>query len=129
MSGGPQYHSTVRGNGKERRSIAFRFFPNTATDPVVYDPNDDVASVAYVSQCKWLCTLNYPVKRILGGSVLVQLATAADATPQILATSASEALNLPLAFHVVLLTGASAATAVAADPDNSVLVTLEVELV
>jgi hypothetical protein len=126
---GPALHSTVRGNGKERRSLAFRFFPNSTTNPVVYDPNDDISSVAYVSQCKWLVTLNYPVKRILGGSVLTQLATAADAVGQIQATSVSEGQNLPLAFHVILLAGASAATAISADPDNSVLVNLEVELV
>jgi hypothetical protein len=123
-------HSPVRGNGKERRSLAIRFFPNGAADPtVIYDRNSDLFSVTRSGQSAYLVTLNYPVKRIISMVPGVQLNGAADAVAQCGATSATEGVaGTRLAVPIRVLTGAAAATEIAANADNSISLQLEVEL-
>ncbi len=122
-------HNPVRGNGKERRSLAIRFFPNGAADPVtVYDPHDDVLSVTRTGQSAYLVTLQYPVKRVLSMIPGVQLHALADAAAQCGDTSGTEGTVNPLAVPVRLFAGGAAAAEVAAHADNSVSLLLEVEL-
>jgi hypothetical protein len=122
-------HNPIRGNGKERRSIAIRFFPNGAANPVtVYDPHSDVASVTRTGQSAYLVTLNYPVKRILSMLPAVQLAALADAGAQCGATSTTEGTVNNLAVPIRVFAGGAAAAEIAANADNSISLDLEVEL-
>lgn len=121
-------HSALFGNGKQRRSIAIRFFPDTANDPsVVYDPNDDVASVVHTSTGLFTVTLNYPVKRVLMADAQIQLATVGTDRKAVIGPIANEGTASALTVQVAVL-AVAAVTDIAANANNSIMLQLELEL-
>ena len=126
---GVPIHNPVRGNGVERRSIAIAFFPNGAADPVNwYDPNGDVLSVTRTGQSAYLVTLNYPVQKVLSAVPGIQLAADADVTMQCRAFRSLEGSTSNMAIAVKAMTGAAAAAELAANADNSISLSLDLEL-
>lgn len=108
--------------------MAFRFFPDTASDPTtIYDPNGDIASIVHTSTGLFTVTLTYPVVRLMSATATLQLATVGvvrDA--KIGATSTTENTGSNFAFTVSVTNGASASD-ITADADNSISVALAVE--
>jgi ferric-dicitrate binding protein FerR (iron transport regulator) len=72
------------------RLIAFRFFPNTSTDPVFEDPGGSVASVAHAATGKFLVTLTDSYLELVGSSFQVHVT--ADDT-DLYAQGGDEAVN------------------------------------
>jgi hypothetical protein len=122
-------HSALRGNGFSRHDLAFRFFPDSANSPTtVYDPNNDIATLAWTSTGLFTVVLRYPVVRILSQTATLQLATVGVVRDvKIGATSTTENTSSDLSFTVSVTNGASAVD-IAADPDNSISVNLAFEV-
>lgn len=117
----------LKGNGIARRDVSIRFFTDTANSPTtVYDPNDDVASVVLNATGEYIVTFNYPVSRVIGGSVQLQMATP-DATKATLgATTANSGSDFTATVWTTNSTGTAAN--VAANANNSILLNLVLEM-
>jgi hypothetical protein len=121
-------------NGVQRKTLVFRFFPQgTSQTPLttaagtLRDPGGVVANVTRTSTAgKFLVTMVDPYYRVIDVRPSVQLnGDTTDLTAQWGAVT-NEGTALPLQFVVRLLAGATN-TDMAANANNSVSVTLEVE--
>jgi len=112
-------HKPRIGNGVRARQVDISFLFNSTSDPTdIRDPNSDIASVVYSATSIYTVTFNYPVQKVLSIRPTVQLASTADIVPQLGPCSSLEGTTTDFAIAVKLMTGASAATAPAADADN-----------
>jgi hypothetical protein len=121
-------------NGIKRRSISFRFFPQgTSTTPLtsaagtLRDPGRHVANVTRTGTAGvFTVTMNERARRVIAIHPSVQLsANNVDLSAQAGDVS-NEGTNNALTFNVRLMTGTTA-TDMAANANNSVSVTVEIE--
>lgn len=116
MSNRVTYKLQHRNLGIEK--ISFHFPPNGASQPAAVTGRG-VASLTRASTGVFTITLSDSYEDLVGASVLVGLATAADITVQL------GAVDVKSAKTIVLRTLASAVlTDIAADPDNIIWVEL-----
>lgn len=119
----------LRTNGVERINLSFSFYPNgTSTSPLTIKQGHDnlVTSVIRTGTAGvFTVTLSKPYSVVLGKQATVQLATAADMVAQFGAIT-NENTSTPLTVVVRTMVAATS-TDIAADPNNSVAVTLELD--
>lgn len=119
----------LRTNGVERLSLSFTFYPNgTSTSPLTIKQGHDnfVASVIRTATAgTFTVTLSKAFSVVLAKHATVQSTTAADLYAQV-GDVANEGTSTPLTVVVRLLTGATP-TDLAANANNSVSVTLELD--
>jgi hypothetical protein len=121
-------------NGVRRRSISFMFFPQgSSTTPLttaagtLRDPGGLVANVTRSATAgKFLVTMNDAFFKVVGIKTDVQLSADTTDLHSQVGDRANEGTATPLTFVVRLLTGTTN-TDMAANANNSVTVTLEVE--
>lgn len=137
MSGPDQGINVIRGNGRERRKVTFRFFPNgTSTTAMtkdagtLIDPGDAVQDVTRSATAGvFTATLRKTYGQFLGGRVAVQLAANnVDLHGQIGQVSNLGVSNStdPTSVIVRLMT-ATTATDMSSNTNNSVMVELDFE--
>jgi hypothetical protein len=111
------------GLARKPRTLEIRFFPDTANAPT-YSAQDvkGVSSIARSAQGTFLITLQDTYKRLRSAHATVQHTTAVDLVAQI-GDVANLATTNPVTV-VVRLNAAATATDMAANANNSVMVTL-----
>jgi hypothetical protein len=131
---GVPIHNRVLGNGVERRSLVFTFYPNGTNnsalpldDPAGPTSSSDVASVVRNGSAgEFLVTLQYPVQRVLCRTADIQLAAVANLDTQF-ATQANIGTSTPATF-LVRSHATGTPTDIAQGANNSIAVHLELEL-
>jgi len=121
-------------NGVSRKTIVFRFFPQgSSTTPLttaagtLRDPSGYVANVTRTATAgKFLVTMVDPYYKVISIDPTTQLAGDTTDLSVQWGTVSNEGTSTPLTFVIRLLTGATN-TDMAADPNNSVSVSLDIE--
>lgn len=113
-----------RSYGKDRKTIALRFFPNGTTDPL-FEGDLDVESVEHSDTGVYAVTYRSSHYKVVGVSACVGLATPALHAVNVAVDNAGTAS--PLALVVTRLNAAGAAADDTADADTWISVVLEVE--